>query len=465
VSHCLANVETLFDIKIDHFSKLDARPSMAEATKPQKVFSGQTLAQKLLARASGRDDVAPGDIVIVNVDLAMAHDSSGPRRWKPHLDALGATLWDPSRVVIVSDHYVPAVDAESAAILKLTRAFAKEQNVGHFFDMEGICHALLPQKGLLRPGIFVAGGDSHTPHAGAFGCYAAGFGATDMLGIVVTGKTWTIVPETIRVELTGSFKHHVSAKDVMLLLCRELGMDNAFKAIEYGGPGVAAMSMEERMVLSNMAAELGGEVGLIAADSVTLDHIRAHGGKASEVDLAWQPDPDAKYERIVTINLSDLEPQIAAPHSPANSFPISHAAGAPIDQAYIGACVGAKLEDLHMAAQILKGQRIAQGVRLLVAPASSQVTADAAADGTLSILLAAGATLLPSGCGACAGMGAGLLAEGETCISTTNRNFKGRMGHSEALVYLGSPYTVAASAIAGCVSDPRLHTADLEGAA
>ncbi|MFN7609792.1 MAG: aconitase family protein, partial [bacterium] len=298
-----------------------------------------------------------------------------------------------------------------------------------------------------------------------FGCYAAGFGATDMLGIVVTGQTWTIVPETIRVELTGSFKRYVSAKDVMLFLCRELGMDNAFKAIEYGGPGVAAMSMEERMVLSNMAAELGGEVGLIAADEVTLAHISAHGGKVSAVDLAWQPDPDAAYERIVTINLSELEPQIAVPHSPANSFPIGHATGAPIDQAYIGACVGAKLEDLHMAAQILKGQRVAQGVRLLVAPASSQVTADAAADGTLSVLLAAGATLLPSGCGACAGMGAGLLAAGETCISTTNRNFKGRMGHSEAFVYLGSPYTVAASAIAGCISNPRVHAADLAGLA
>ena len=434
---------------------------MSETSRPQLVSSGQTLAQKLLARASGKPRVEPGEIILVQVDLAMAHDSSGPRRWKPHLDSLGATLWDPSRIVIVSDHYVPAVDGESAAILKLTRDFAKEHRVGHFFDMEGICHAILPQKGLLRPGIFVAGGDSHTPHAGAFGCYAAGFGATDMLGIVVTGQTWTIVPETIRIEITGSLGPMVSAKDVMLVLCRELGMDNAFKAIEYGGPGVESMSMDERMVLSNMAAELGGEVGLIAADEVTLDHIRAHGGSATEADLAWKPDPNATYERIISINLSDLEPQIALPHSPANSFPINHALGSPIHQAYIGACVGAKLQDLHMAAQILKGQRIAKDVRLLVAPASSQVTADAAADGTLSTLLAAGATLLPSGCGACAGMGAGLLAAGEVCISTTNRNFKGRMGHAEAFVYLASPYTVAASALTGCVSDPTKFLPEL----
>lgn len=428
---------------------------MSEASKTQPVSSGQTLAQKLLARASGRPRVEPGDIIMVQVDLAMAHDSSGPRRWKPHLEALGAKIWDPSRVVIVSDHYVPAVDGESAAILKLTRDFAREQNVGHFFDMEGICHAILPQKGLLRPGIFVAGGDSHTPHAGAFGCYAAGFGATDMLGIVITGQTWTIVPETIRVELTGAFGPHVSAKDVMLVLCRELGMDNAFKAIEYGGPGIASLSMDERMVLSNMAAELGGEVGLIAADEVTLAHIRKHGGKVAEADLTWQADSDAVYEQTLSIDLSQLEPQVALPHSPANSLPISQVSRTPIHQAYIGACVGAKLEDLQMAAHVLKGHRVAPGVRLLVAPASSQVTANAAADGTLSILLASGATLLPSGCGACAGMGAGLLAAEEVCISTTNRNFKGRMGHAEAFVYLGSPYTVAASAIAGCLTDPR----------
>ncbi|GBF59181.1 2,3-dimethylmalate dehydratase large subunit [Candidatus Phycosocius bacilliformis] len=414
-----------------------------------------TLAQKLLARASGQAHVQPGDIVVVNVDLAMAHDSSGPRRWKPHLEALGAAIWDPSRVVIVSDHYVPAVDGESAAILKLTRDFAAAHQIDHFFDMEGICHAIMPEKGLLKPGIFVAGGDSHTPHAGAFGCYAAGFGATDMLGIVVTGQTWTIVPETIRVELEGRLPNFVSAKDIMLYLCRTLGMDNAFKAIEYGGSGVTSMSMDERMVLSNMAAELGGEVGLIAADATTLAHIRAHGGTISQADLVWQPDLDATYERRVQLDLATLSPQIARPHSPANSGAIEEVVGQEIHQAYIGACVGAKLEDLHMAARILKGRKIAKGVRLLVAPASSRVTEQAASDGTLASLMAAGATLLPSGCGACAGMGAGLLAEGEVCISTTNRNFKGRMGHGEAFVYLGSPYTVAASALTGRITDPR----------
>jgi 3-isopropylmalate/(R)-2-methylmalate dehydratase large subunit len=429
-------------------------PRQPHPTAPP-IAKRQTLAQKLLAHAAGEAFLAPGDIITVHVDLAMAHDSSGPRRWKPQLEMLGAKLWDPAKVVIVSDHYVPAVDSESAAILKLTRNFAADYNVGHFFDMQGICHAVLPENGLLRPGIFVAGGDSHTPHAGAFGCYAAGFGATDMVGIVVTGTTWTIVPQTIRIDIEGVLGAGVAAKDIMLLLCAKLGMDNAFKAIEYGGSGVSAMSMAERMVLSNMAAELGGEVGLIAPDQTTLDHILSHGGDPGPDPLQWQPDPDAAYEKRITIDAATLSPFVAAPHSPANSAPVDVHSGVMIDQAYIGACVGAKIEDLRMAASVLRGTKIAKGVRLLVAPSSTQTTAQAAREGTLAILLEAGAILLPSGCGACAGMGAGLLAEGEVCISTTNRNFKGRMGHAGASVYLASPYTVAASALMGKITDPR----------
>lgn len=422
--------------------------------KPGKLPS-QTLAQKLLARAAGKPFVMPGDIVTVQVDLAMAHDSSGPRRWKPQLEKLGAKLWDPTKVVIVSDHYVPAVDGESAAILKLTREFARDYDVANFFDMKGICHTILPENGLLRPGIFVAGGDSHTPHAGAFGCYGAGFGATDMIGIVVTGSTWTIVPQTIYVEIQGGLGIGVAAKDIMLLLCAQLGMDNAFKAIEYGGSGVRAIGMAERMVLSNMTAELGGEAGLIAPDETTIAHIIAHGGDPGDNPLQWQSDSDAVYEKRIVIDATNLSPYVAAPHSPANSAPIHVHAGVKIDQAYIGACVGAKIEDLYMAASILQGRKIAKGTRLLIAPSSTNTTAQAASDGTLSVLLAAGATLLPSGCGACAGMGAGLLADGEVCISTTNRNFKGRMGNTGASVYLASPYTVAASALMGVITDPR----------
>ena len=386
---------------------------------------GATLVEKILARAAGRDRVTPGEIVTVGVDFAFAHDSSGPRRWAPMLRDLGVGLWDPDRVAIVSDHYVPAVDADSAAILKQTRAFAAEHGVRNFFDMVGICHLVLPEHGLIRPGAVVAGGDSHSPMAGAFGAYAAGYGATDMAAIVATGRTWLSVPETIRVDWSGRFGQGVAAKDVMLFLCRTLGMDNAFKAVEYGGETVRRMGMAERMVLCNMAAELGCETGVVAPDAVTFDYLRAVGAPVEDeaAALAVASDADAAWGAVHAFEADALEPQIAAPHTPADSAPVSEHAGARIDQAYIGACVGAKIEDLRMAARVLKGRKVAAGTRLLIAPASSRTTTEASGDGTLQALMEAGATLLPSGCGACAGMGAGLLAEDETSISSTNPNF------------------------------------------
>jgi len=422
-----------------------------------KAMKGRTLVEKIAARASGRASARAGDLVTVEVDLCFAHDSSGPRRWAPMLAELGVGLWDSSKVVIASDHYVPAVDADSAAILALTRRFAADHGVERFFDMEGIGHMLLAERGLVQPGMLVAGGDSHTPMAGAFGAYAAGYGATDMAAIAATGKTWLQVPATIRIEWRGTLRDGVTAKDMMLFLCRTLGMDNAFRAVEFAGPTVETMSMPERLVLTNMAAELGAETGIVAPDATTFAWLAAAG--APVVDelgaRAWTSDPDAQYEAIHSFDADDLEPMIALPHSPANSVPVGQAEGRAIDQAYIGACVGAKLADLRMAARVLEGRRIGRGVRLLVAPASSRVTQAAAQDGTLAILMAAGATLMPSGCGACAGMGAGILAEGEVCISTTNRNFRGRMGHPGAEVYLGSPYSVAAAAVAGRIVDPR----------
>lgn len=373
------------------------------------------------------------------------------------LERLGVGLWDPDKVVIVTDHYVPAVDAESAAILKEARAFVRDYGVGTFFDMAGICHLVLPEHGLIRPGTFVAGGDSHTPMAGAFGAYAAGYGATDMAAIVATGETWLSVPRTLRVELSGVLQPGVTAKDVMLRLCRELGLDNAFTAVEFGGPTVEAMAMPERMVLCNMAAELGCETGVVAPDAVTFAYLADRGAPVADeaAARAFASDPGADYAAVHRLDAAALAPQIAAPHSPARSADAGAFADVRIDQAYIGACVGAKIEDLRMAAAVLRGRRVAAGVRLLIAPASSKTTEAAASDGTLAILMAAGATLLPSGCGACAGMGAGVLAAGEVCISSTNRNFKGRMGHADAEVYLGSPYAVAAAAVAGRIADPR----------
>jgi 3-isopropylmalate/(R)-2-methylmalate dehydratase large subunit len=424
---------------------------------------GHTLAEKIIARAAGLSAVTPGQIVTARVDLAMAHDSSGPRRWRPRLEELGVGLWDPERVVIVSDHYAPAADPASASILSGVRSFVADYGVRHFYDMQGICHVILPEHGHLLPGMFVAGGDSHSPTGGAFGCYMAGFGATDMTGIVVTGETWLDVPETIRVNWSGAFGPGVAAKDIMLFLCRQLGMDNASRVIEYGGATVGAMAMEARMVLCNMAAELGADTAIIEPDATTLAHIRAHGGVAGDDALSWRSDPDAAYLAQYAFDAAGLSPQVAAPHSPANSAPVADHAGVKIDQAYIGACVGAKLDDLAMAAEVLRGRRVAPHVRLLVAPASSQVTRDAAASGVLTTLLDAGAILLPSGCGACAGYGAGLLAEGEVCISTTNRNFKGRMGDKGSFVYLANPYSVAAAAIAGRIVDPREMLAERVG--
>jgi len=417
---------------------------------------GMTLAEKLCAQAAGASSVTPGEIVTAKVDLAMVHDSSGPRRLAPKLAEIGAEVWDPSKVVVITDHYVPAVDAESAAILDLTRKWVAEKGVEAFYDMQGICHIVLPERGHLKPGMFVAGGDSHSTTGGAFGAFMIGIGATEMAGVMATGEIWVRVPPTIRIEWTGALGQGLAAKDIMLKLCGALGMSAGnYKAIEYGGPAISALPMVERMVLSNMSAELGGKVGLIAPDAVTLDYLRSVGANAGHDALDWQSDGDAEFEAVHTFDAGALAPQVAAPHSPENAADADAHGKVRVDQAYIGACTGAKLSDLHMAADILRGRKVAPGVRLMVAPASARITNAAAADGTLATLTGAGAILLPSGCGACAGYGAGVLAAGEVCISSTARNFKGRMGHAESQVYLASPYTVAAAAVAGHIIDPR----------
>ena len=417
-----------------------------------------TLAEKLCARAAGAVSVKPGEIVTAKVDLAMVHDSSGPRRLMPKLAEIGAEVWDPTKVVVITDHYVPAVDAESAAILDLTRKWVAEKGVEAFYDMQGICHIVLPERGHLKPGMFVAGGDSHSTTGGAFGAFMIGIGATEMAGVMATGEIWVRVPPTIRIEWTGALGEGLAAKDMMLKLCGALGMGvGNYKAIEYAGPAIAALPMVERMVLSNMAAELGGKVGLIAPDTVTLNYLRGTGADVADDALDWTSDPDAEVEAVHRFDAGTLAPQVAAPHSPENASDAEAHGSVKIDQAYIGACTGAKLSDLHMAAAILRGRKVARGVRLLVAPASVRITSEAAADGTLATLTEAGAILMPSGCGACAGYGAGVLAAGEVCISSTARNFKGRMGHADSQVYLASPYTVAAAAVAGHITDPRQY--------
>lgn len=415
----------------------------------------QTLAEKLIASAAGRDTVASGEVVTCRVDLAMIHDSGGPRRAKPILDRLGVKVWDPAKIVVVTDHFVPAFDAETAAIQKLTRDWVADQRVPNFYDMQGICHVVLPERGHFKPGMFVVGGDSHSPTGGAFGLYMFGVGATEMAGVLATGEIWLRAPETILIECVGWLGPGVAAKDIMLHLCARLGMDGGrYQAVQYAGDTIAALPMAERMTLCNMAAELGAQAGLIAPDQTTADYIRAAGADPGDI-ARWQGDADAVPAERHRVDAATLAPQVAAPHSPANAAAVDNHGRVAIDSAYIGACTGAKLIDLHMAASVLKGRRVATNVRLLVAPASTRITAQAAADGTLATLTEAGAILLASGCGACAGYGSGLLAEGEVCIASTARNFKGRMGATTAQVYLGSPYTVAASAVAGRIADPR----------
>jgi len=416
---------------------------------------GQTLAQKLVARAAGRTHVRPGEIVTCKVDLAMMHDSGGPRRVKPMLERLGAKVWDPRKVVVVTDHYLPADDDESRRIIAVAREWVREAGIDRFHDGEGICHVVVPENGYLRPGMFAVGGDSHSPTGGAFGAYMFGIGATEMLGVLVTGEIWLKVPQTIVMDFTGALGDGLAAKDVMLFLIGRFGMDGGqYQAVEYRGEAIGRLGMQERMTLANMTAELGGQTGLVAPDAVTAEFLAAAGVKDVEVER-WHGDADATVLAHHRFDATTLAPQVAAPDSPANAAPAGSYRDTAVNVAYIGACTGAKLADLRMAARVLKGHRAARGVRLMVAPASLRDQQAAEREGTLAALVDAGAELLPNACGACAGYGGNRFGPDVVAIATTARNFKGRMGAPASRVYLGSPYTVAASAIAGRICDPR----------
>lgn len=414
----------------------------------------QTLAQKLIAAACGRETVAEGQIVTCAVDLAMFHDSSGPRRLQPMLQELGATLWDPSRIVLVIDHYVPESDDESRRIVRIARDWAAEQQLPNVYDSVGICHVVVPQHGHIRPGMFCVGGDSHSPTGGAFGAYMFGIGSTEMLGVAVTGQIWVKVPKTLMMHWRGQLAAGVTAKDMMLHMIGRYGMNGGrYQAVEFCGEAVRALSMQERMTLSNMSAELGSQVGLIAPDETTAAYLR-EAGVTADLDLArWQSDPQADGEWH-EFDAAALAPQVAAPHSPANARGVDQYNDVPVQVAYIGACTGAKLDDLRAAASVLRGRRLADGMQLMVAPASRVDQEQADREGVMQVLRDAGAQVLATSCGACAGYG-GSIPDGASVISTTARNFKGRMGSETAQVYLASPYTVAASAVAGRVADPR----------
>jgi 3-isopropylmalate/(R)-2-methylmalate dehydratase large subunit len=414
---------------------------------------GMTIAQKIIARASGRDAVEPDEVLWVDVDLAMMHDSSGPRRIWPALERLGVGVWDPDRIVLVADHYVPAADVAAAEILQTTRQFAEAFGITRFHEAEGIAHTLLVEKGYARPGLLYVGADSHSCTAGVMGCLALGVGSTDMLGIVTTGRTWLRVPHTIRVEVVGRLGKGVTAKDLILTVIGDQGMDGGlYQVLEFVGTAIEAMSIQERSVLTNMCAEIGAKSGIVPADQVTVNHLAQLG-----IDARVGPvsDADAAYAQIWRYDAEQVEPVVARPNKHDDVVAISELDEARVGRAYIGSCTGAKYEDLAMAAEVLKGRQVAPGVLLQVAPASRAALQQAMSDGTAQVLMEAGAHILSTGCGACPGFGTGILGPGEVSISTTNRNARGRMGSPESSVFLGSPYSVAAAAVAGRIVDPR----------
>ncbi|WP_239308599.1 MULTISPECIES: 3-isopropylmalate dehydratase large subunit [unclassified Frankia] len=409
-----------------------------------------SLAERILSRKAGRS-LRAGQVDEFEIDLALTHEVLGPPTFRT-FETLGVPLWNPDRVYVTIDHFVPAATVAQAENNRAIIAAVQRHGITHTGFYDGPSHQTLAESGLAGPGDVVVGTDSHTCTAGALGSFATGIGGTEMAGVLATGKLWLKVPHAISVRLTGSPPTGVSAKDVVLYLLRDLGMDGAtYASLEFGGPGVRAMPMDERLVLANMAVELGAKVGLVEVDETTWRYV----GREPEPGLDLTLHDGTDYSRRITVELSALEPLCAAPHSPANVRPVADVAGVVIQQAYIGSCTGGRLTDYRSAAQILRHRRVASSVRLIITPASKVIYRAMLAEGLLEIFAAAGAIVEPPGCGPCAGLQAGVLADGETAITASSRNFVGRMGSAGASIYLASPATVAASATTGMITDPR----------
>jgi len=414
---------------------------------------GKTFAEKVLARKAGLESVVPGQIVTVRPDKLLTHDNTSAIAGQFRKIGL-KKMADPGMSVIVLDHVTPAANETYAASHKASREFVAEQGIAAFFDIgEGICHQVLPEKGHAWPGAVIVGSDSHTPTYGAFGAFAAGIGRTEAAAVMATGQIWLRVPESLRIVVSGKMPERVSAKDLILHIIGSLRADGAdYRSVEFAGETIRAMSIDGRMVLANMAAEMGAKNGVVEPDDKTRAWLKGRVQTTYEEIFA---DPDAGYEQVIEYDVSELAPQIAKPHTVDNVVPVTKVVGTRIDQALIGTCTNGRLEDLAAAAEILRGKHIAPHVRLLVLPASREVLLAAIGRGLISDLVAAGATLLNPGCGPCLGAHEGCMAPGEVTLSTANRNFKGRMGSKEAFTYLGSPATVAASALSGVITDPR----------
>ncbi|MDD3716674.1 MAG: 3-isopropylmalate dehydratase large subunit [Candidatus Marinimicrobia bacterium] len=417
---------------------------------------GMTISEKILARHSGHESVKPGMLINATVDLIMCHDVTTT----PAIDMLKERgiekVFDPRRIVIMPDHFVPNKDIKSAEMVRKIRLWARQNGIEAFYELgrHGVCHALLPEQGHVIPGMTIVGADSHTCTHGAFGAFSTGIGSTDLAASLATGELWFKVPSSLLFRIEGKLAPGVYAKDVILEVIRRIGVDGAlYRAMEFCGSTVSAMDMEERMTLCNMSIEAGAKSGIIAADSLTEEYLNARGIRDyPRIDS----DPDAEYEKVYEIDAAEIEPLVAFPHLPANGRAISSIhEKISVDQVYIGSCTNGRISDLRIAAKILKGQRVANGTRCIVVPASTEIWKQANREGLLDIFAEAGAAVSTPTCGACLGGHMGILAAGERCISTTNRNFVGRMGSPESEVYLASPATAAASALRGYICDPR----------
>ncbi|MBP3249645.1 MAG: 3-isopropylmalate dehydratase large subunit [Ruminococcus sp.] len=415
---------------------------------------GMTMTQKILAAHAGLDSVQAGQLILADLDLVLGNDITSPVAIKEFAKLGKDSVFDKDKVTMVMDHFAPNKDIKAAEQCKMCREFCGEKEITHFYDVGemGIEHALLPEKGLVTAGDVVIGADSHTCTYGALGAFSTGVGSTDMACGMAVGKAWFKVPSAIKVELSGSLKPYVSGKDVILHLIGRIGVDGAlYRSLEFSGEGLSSLTVADRLCIANMAIEAGAKNGIFAVDQAALDYLRAHGAREPRV---YSADPDAQYDEVVQIDLSQIEPTVAFPHLPENARTFSQIGDVKIDQVVIGSCTNGRLEDLQAAAEILKGRKCAKGVRVIIIPATQQVYLDAMEQGLLKIFIESGAVVSTPTCGPCLGGHMGILAQGERAVTTTNRNFVGRMGHPTSEVYLASPATAAASALTGRITSP-----------
>jgi len=415
---------------------------------------GMTMTQKILAAHAGLDKVQAGQLILVSLDLVLGNDITSPVAIKEFARLGKDSVFDRDKVTMVMDHFAPNKDIKAAEQCRVCRDFCRAMDITHFYDVGqmGIEHALLPEKGLVTAGNAVIGADSHTCTYGALGAFSTGVGSTDMAFGMATGKAWFKVPSAIKVVLKGSLRKHVSGKDVILTLIGKTGVDGAlYRSLEFTGEGLGSLSMDDRLCIANMAIEAGAKNGIFEVDDTTLDYLRSHG--AAE-PVVYRADEDAVYDETIELDLSQIEPTVAFPHLPENARTFDNIGNIPIDQVVIGSCTNGRLSDLKAAADILRGKKCAPGVRVIVIPATQQIYLDAMERGYIRDFIEAGAVVSTPTCGPCLGGYMGILADGERAVTTTNRNFVGRMGHTGSEVYLASPATAAASALTGRITSP-----------